>query len=50
MHPGYDTKLHPVVSLQFWSSASVMYLFIPITPRSTQTRNGSKLESNIWVQ
>ena len=38
MCPGYDTKLYPVMGLQFWSSEKYKVIpFIAITPRSTLT-------------
>ena len=38
MCPRYDTKLHLVVRLQFWSSSGwkVKYAFITITPRGAR--------------
>ena len=33
--PGYDTELHPVVRLQFWSSGEFGVVFVAIVPRYT---------------
>ena len=39
--PGYDTKLHLMVRLQFWGLGSVVYPFIAITPSSTLIQSGN---------
>ena len=42
--PRYDTKLHLMMRLQFWSFGNVEYLFTAITPRSTLR------ECHLWVK
>ena len=42
---GYDSKLHLMTRLQFWSF--VQYPFIAITPRPTLTQSGSTCKSPI---
>ena len=42
--PGYDTKLHPIVRLQFWRVWR--HCYIVVTPRSTQVRY--HFLSHVW--